>query len=93
MSRIIRGFDRSLRFRFIFAQTKEIVEEARIIHQTSTTATVAIGRLLIQAVIMGTELKGDKDSLTLTLQGEWTCRETHCCSRFTSSCQRLFGTS
>ena len=69
MSRIIRGFDRSLRFRFIFAQTKEIVEEARIIHQTSTTATAAIGRLLTQAVIMGTELKGDKDSLTLTLQG------------------------
>ena len=69
MGRLIRGFDKKLRFRFIFAETKDIVEEARTVHHTSTTATAALGRLLTQALIMGAELKSPKDSITLSIRG------------------------
>ena len=50
--------------------TKDIVEKAREIHNTSPVATAALGRLLTAASMMGPMMKGDKDLLTLIINGD-----------------------
>ena len=44
---------------------KELVEHARQIHKTLPVATAALGRSLMGASMMGNQLKGENDSLTL----------------------------
>ncbi len=50
--------------------TKEIVETARKAHNTSPVVTAALGRLLTAGTMMGVMLKGEKDLLTLQVQGD-----------------------
>ena len=50
------------------ATTKDLVEHARQIHNTSPVATAALGRLLTAGSIMGSMQKGEKDLLTLQIQ-------------------------
>lgn len=53
----------------IFAMTsRELVERARQIHDTSPVATAALGRLLTAGSMMGSMMKGEKDVLTLQIQ-------------------------
>lgn len=47
----------------------EIVSQIEKIHQTSAVVTAALGRLTTAAAIMGVMLKGDKDTLTLRING------------------------
>lgn len=47
----------------------DIVFRAEQIHKTSATVTAALGRLLTAASLMGAQLKGEKDSLTLRVTG------------------------
>lgn len=49
--------------------SRELVETARIHHNTSPIMTAALGRLLSGAVMMGTMMKGEKDLLTIQIQG------------------------
>lgn len=49
--------------------SKELVEKARVHHNTSPIMTAALGRLLSGAVMMGTMMKGEKDLLTIQIQG------------------------
>ena len=53
----------------ICADTSILVEESRKIHDLSPVATAAFGRLLTIATIMGTEMKNEKDKLTIQLKG------------------------
>ena len=54
-----------------FAVTsKNTVETARSLHNTSPVATAALGRLLSAAAMMGIMLKGEKDLLTLQIRGD-----------------------
>lgn len=54
-----------------FAMTsKEMVEEARRIHDTAPIVTAALGRMLTAAAMMGVTLKGEDDLMTLQLQGD-----------------------
>ena len=48
----------------------DIVARAEQIHKTSAVVTAALGRLLIAASIMGAQLKGKEDSVTLRLDGK-----------------------
>ena len=48
---------------------KELVEHARQIHKTLPVATAALGRSLMGASMMGNQLTGDNDSLTLQIRG------------------------
>ena len=48
----------------------DIVARARQIHNTSPTATAALGRALMAASIMGNQLKGEGNSLTLQFRGD-----------------------
>ena len=52
-----------------FAVTsRNLVEQARIYHNTSPVITAALGRLLTGGVMMGTKMKGEKDLLTLQIK-------------------------
>ena len=53
----------------ICADTTNLVEEARKLHDLSPVATAAFGRLLTIASIMGTEMKNAKDKLTIQIKG------------------------
>lgn len=65
---IVRGMAANNQVRFFSAYTKEIVETARQIHNTSPVATAALGRLLTAGSIMGSMCKNDSDVLTLQIQ-------------------------
>ncbi len=66
---LIRGMDKKGRLRVFVAKTTQLVEEARKIHETSPTATAAMGRGLTAAAIMGATMKNDDDLLTLKISG------------------------
>ena len=50
--------------------TKNLVEYARVRHDTSPVMTAALGRLLSAGTMMGAMMKGEKDILTLQIQGD-----------------------
>ena len=50
--------------------SKNLVEHARDIHHLSPVATAALGRTLTAALMMGSDMKGDKDILTLQFLGD-----------------------
>ena len=52
------------------ANTKDLVEEAKNDHNTSPVATAALGRMLTAAAMMGSMMKGEKDLLTLKIEGD-----------------------
>ncbi len=56
------------RVNIICAETTELVEEARKIHDLSPVATAALGRVLTMGAIMSSRIKGD-DSITLQIKG------------------------
>lgn len=66
---IIRATAAGGQIRAFVATTKEIVEKARQLHNTSPVATAALGRLLTAGAMMGVMMKGDKDILTLQIRG------------------------
>ena len=53
----------------ICANTTELVEKARKIHDLSPVATAAFGRILTMASIMGNEMKSEKNKLTIQMKG------------------------
>jgi len=65
---IIRATAADNQIRAFAATTKELVEKARSVHNTSPVATAALGRLLTAGSMMGSMLKGEKDVLTLQIQ-------------------------
>ncbi|SHK22875.1 molecular chaperone Hsp33 [Hathewaya proteolytica DSM 3090] len=56
--------------RILGAVTTELVNKAVKIHNTSATASAAMGRMLTAGVIMGSMLKSDKDKLSLKIDGK-----------------------
>ncbi|WFA09891.1 Hsp33 family molecular chaperone HslO [Tissierella sp. Yu-01] len=67
---MVRGIDKLGKIRVFVARTTNLVEEARRIHNTSPTATAALGRTLTVAAIMGSMMKNEKDLLTLKISGD-----------------------
>lgn len=66
---LIRAIDKTGNIRIFVATTTNMVEEARTTHDTSPTATAALGRSLTAAAMMGAMMKNDKDRLTLKISG------------------------
>ena len=50
-------------------ETTDLVEEARKIHDLSPLATATLGRTLTMAALMSSNMKGEKDTLTLQIKG------------------------
>lgn len=71
---IIRATAADAGIRAFAATTKELVEKARQIHDTSPVITAALGRLLTGGVMMGAMLKGEDDLLTLQVSGDGPVR-------------------
>lgn len=67
---MIRAIDKSGKLRIFVARSTNLVEKARNIHNTSPTATAALGRALTGGVIMGAMMKNNKDLLTLRISGD-----------------------
>ncbi|MBQ8148300.1 MAG: Hsp33 family molecular chaperone HslO [Lachnospiraceae bacterium] len=65
---IIRGTAANDQVRFFAATTREMVETARSIHNTSPVATAALGRLLTAGAMMGSMSKSETDLTTLQIK-------------------------
>jgi len=50
--------------------SRETVETARSYHHTTPTTTALLGRVLTGAALLGCDLKGENDSLTLRIKGD-----------------------
>ncbi len=70
MDTLVRGNSADGTIRVLAATTTDLVNEMRRIHDTSATASAALGRLLTAAAIMGAQLKGEDDSVTLQINGD-----------------------
>ena len=67
---IIRATAADGQVRAFAAVTTELVETAKNAHNTSPVATAALGRLLTAGAMMGVMMKGEKDLLTLRMEGD-----------------------
>lgn len=65
---IVRATAADNQVRVFAATTRNLVEHARSVHNTSPVATAALGRLLTAGAMMGSMMKGEKDILTLQIQ-------------------------
>lgn len=67
---IVRAMAAGGQIRAFAATTKDLVEHARQIHNTSPVATAGLGRMLTAASMMGATLKNSSDVLTLIAKGD-----------------------
>lgn len=67
---IVRAIDEKGTMRLLVASSTNMVEDARKTHNTSASATAALGRTLTASSIMGLMMKGDQDTLTLQIKGD-----------------------
>ena len=65
---IVRATAASQQLRIFATASRNLVEQARKIHNTSPVATAALGRLLTAGCMMGSMMKGERDVLTLQIQ-------------------------
>ena len=65
---IVRAMAANQQIRAFAAVTRDVVETARMAHNTSPVATAALGRLLTGGAMMGVMMKGEKDILTLQIK-------------------------
>ena len=70
MDILVRGNSADGTIRVLAATTTDLVNEMHKIHDTSATASAALGRLLTAAALMGAQLKGADDSVTLQINGD-----------------------
>ncbi|HZK87445.1 MAG TPA: Hsp33 family molecular chaperone HslO [Syntrophomonas sp.] len=66
---LLKIIDDKQNVRVWLAHTSHLVEEAHRRHATSATASAALGRVLTAAVMMGSDLKGEQDLLSLRING------------------------
>ena len=67
---IVRATAADNQIRAFAATTRNLVEHARSIHNTSPVATAALGRLLTAGAMMGSMMKGTDDLLTLQIKSD-----------------------
>lgn len=65
---IVRATAADASIRAFAINAKEMVETARVDHDTAPVITAALGRLLAAGAMMGSMMKGEKDVLTLRIQ-------------------------
>lgn len=70
MQNLIRMMDTDGTLCVIAADTTETVREMHRLHSTAKVVSAALGRLLTAASLMGSMLKGEKDSITLKISAD-----------------------
>lgn len=69
MDYMIRAIDKKQTFRLFVVKSTNTVEEARQHHNTTPTASAALGRTLTAGLMMGYMMKNEKDKLTINING------------------------
>lgn len=67
--RLIKALAREGRVRIYICETTKLVQEAKDRHDLWPTASAALGRVLSVGVMMGSNLKSDKEKLNITING------------------------
>ena len=67
---IVRATAAGGQIRAFASTTRELVEEARQLHNTSPVGTAALGRLLTAAGMMGSMMKNENDVLSIILNAD-----------------------
>ena len=67
---IVRAAAADNQIRAFAITSRDMVEKARQIHNTSPVATAALGRSLSAGAMMGSMMKGEQDLLTLQIRGD-----------------------
>ena len=75
MSNALIGMDKSGSFRVYLTISTAMVEEARQIHDPTPLAIAGLGRVLTGAGLMGLQLKGEREKLTLHFKGDGPARQ------------------
>mgnify|MGYP006295810037 CR=1 FL=1 len=73
---IIRGMAANNNIRFFGAETTNLVNNAIKIHNLSITNSVLLGKLMTAAAMMSSELKYEKDALTIKIDGDGPVKTT-----------------
>lgn len=71
---LVRATSGNNEIRAFAITTRNLVEEARIHHNSSPICTAALGRLMSAALMMGDMLKNEEDVLTIQIQGDGRMR-------------------
>ncbi len=69
MNRLVRMISEDGTLYCLALDSTEMVKEMQNIHKTSKVCSAALGRLITAGAMMGVLLKGDKDTLTLKING------------------------
>jgi len=69
VSKVIIGTARQGHVRIHLADSKNLCEDARKIHDLYPTSAAALGRVLSITAVMGCELKGERETVTTTING------------------------
>ena len=69
MDYMIRAIDKKQTFRLFMVKSTGTVEEARKRHNTTPTASAALGRTLTAGLMMGYMMKNENDKLTINIKG------------------------
>ena len=69
MDYMVRAIDKKKTFRIFAVKSTDTVETARRFHNTTPTASAALGRTLSATLMMGYMMKGEKDRITVTING------------------------
>ena len=69
MGTIIHALAADGNIRLAVITASDIVEQARQIHGLSPTATAALGRTLLGTSLLGNDLKGENDTVTVRISG------------------------
>ena len=67
---IVRGTAADDMIRCFAITARDMVEKARVFHDTSPVVTAALGRSLMAGAMMGSMQKGTEDKLTLSFRGD-----------------------
>lgn len=67
---LIKALAYNKEIRVYVIDATEMVEQARQLHDTWSTATAALGRTIIGTTLLGATLKNEQDKLTVRVQGD-----------------------
>lgn len=70
MAKLLSALDGTKTVRVYVCESTDIVEQARVYHNTSPVVSAALGRFLTAASIMGSLLKNEGEMLTLQIKGD-----------------------
>lgn len=69
MDYMIRAIDKKKTFRLFMVKSTDVVETARKFHNTTPTASAALGRTLTAGLMMGYMMKNENDRITINING------------------------